>query len=99
MRLWVRLRVEDCQWTGRAAQSTRPQSRRASSQRCTCTRRRRWGLTASKGDRLEAVGGGGLQGGPDPALPQTHLDQQPGRAGVPAGPQRGKKIAEPPGSA
>lgn len=91
LRLRLRLRLEGGQRPGRAAQPARPQSRRSRGQGCTCCRRRRWGLTASKGDRLEAVGGGGLPGGPDPPLSQTHLDQQPGRAGVPAGPQRGKR--------
>lgn len=30
-----------------------------------------------------------MQGGPDPALPQTFLEQQPGGAGVSPGQERG----------
>ena len=97
LRLRLRPRLEGGQRPGRAAQPAGHQSRRSPGEGCTCRgcccRCRRWGLTASKGDRLEAVGGGGLPGGPDPPLPQTHLDQQPGRPGVPAGPQRGKRPA------
>jgi len=42
--------------------------------------------------RLEAGGGGGLSGGREQDLPQTLLEQQPGRARVPAGPQRRKDM-------
>lgn len=86
----LRPRLEGCQRPGRASQPGRPQTRWSAGEGCTCSRSR-WGLTASKGDRLEAVGGGGLPGGPDPPLSQAHLDQQPGSAGVSAGPQRGRR--------
>lgn len=89
LRLRLRLRREGGERSGWAAQPTRPQGRRPAGQECTCCRCR-WGLPASKGDRLEAGGGGGLSGGPDPPLSQAYIQQQPGRYGMPARPQRGK---------